>query len=466
MAIASVNPATGRTIKTYDEMTPEQAAAAVAQAHAAWRTWRKTPFGSRAALMKKAAAILRERKDQLAKLMALEMGKPLKQGIAEAEKCAWVCEYYAANAEAQLAPEEVRTDAAKSYVAFEPLGVVLAVMPWNFPLWQVYRFAAPALMAGNAGVLKHASNVPGCALAIEEMFAQAGFPQGAFRTLLIGSRHVQAVIEHPLVRAVTLTGSTPAGESVAAQAGAVVKKTVLELGGSDPYVVLEDADLDAAAETCVASRLINSGQSCIAAKRFIVVERVRAAFTEKFVTRMKARKVGDPLADGTDVGPLARRDLRDGLHEQVRASLDRGAKLLLGGEVPSGDGAYYPPTVLANVTPGMPAYDDELFGPVAAIIAASDEQDAVRIANDTIFGLGAAVFTQDAARGERVARELEAGTTFVNGAVASDPRLPFGGIKKSGYGRELGSFGIREFVNVKTVFVKQAARAVAKPVAE
>ena len=466
MAIASVNPATGRTIKTYDEMTPEQAAAAVAQAHAAWRTWRKTPFASRAALMKKAAAILRERKDQLAKLMALEMGKPLKQGIAEAEKCAWVCEYYAANAEAQLAPEEVRTDAAKSYVAFEPLGVVLAVMPWNFPLWQVYRFAAPALMAGNAGVLKHASNVPGCALAIEEMFAQAGFPQGAFRTLLIGSRHVQAVIEHPFVRAVTLTGSTPAGESVAAQAGAVVKKTVLELGGSDPYVVLEDADLDAAAETCVASRLINSGQSCIAAKRFIVVERVRAAFTEKFVTRMKARKVGDPLADGTDVGPLARRDLRDGLHEQVRASLDRGAKLLLGGEVPSGDGAYYPPTVLANVTPGMPAYDDELFGPVAAIIAASDEQDAVRIANDTIFGLGAAVFTQDTARGERVARELEAGTTFVNGAVASDPRLPFGGIKKSGYGRELGSYGIREFVNVKTVFVKQAARAVAKPVAE
>src|SRR5439155_18400680 len=436
MAITSINPATGKTIKTYDEMTPEQAAAAVAQAHETWRTWRATSFAERAKPMKKTAEMLRKRKDELAKLMAVEMGKPLMQGAAEAEKCAWACDYYADNAEAHLAPDVIKTEGAKSSVAFEPLGVVLAVMPWNFPLWQVYRFAAPALMAGNAGVLKHASNVPGCALAIEEMFAQAGFPQGAFRTLLIGSRHVQAVIEHPLVRAVTLTGSTAAGESVAAQAGAVVKKTVLELGGSDPYVVLEDADLDAAAETCVASRLINSGQSCIAAKRFIVVERVRAAFTEKFVTRMKARKVGDPLADGTDVGPLARRDLRDGLHEQVRASLDRGAKLLLGGDVPSGDGAYYPPTVLANVTAGMPAYDDELFGPVAAIIAASDEQDAVRIANDTILGVGAAVFTQDAARGERVARELEAGTTFVNGAVASDPRLPFGGIKKSGYGRE------------------------------
>jgi succinate-semialdehyde dehydrogenase/glutarate-semialdehyde dehydrogenase len=454
MGITSVNPATGRTIKTYQEMTPGEAAAAVAQAHATWRTWRTTPFGERARLMRNTAEILRARKDELATLMAVEMGKPRKQGAAEAEKCAWACEYYAENAEAQLAPDVIKTDGSKSYVAFEPLGVVLAVMPWNFPLWQVYRFAAPALMAGNVGVLKHASNVPGCALVIEEIFNQAGFPGGAFRTLLIGSRQVQAVIEHPLVRAVTLTGSTPAGKAVAAQAGAVLKKTVLELGGSDPYVVLEDADLDHAVPTCVAARLINGGQSCIAAKRFIVVEPVLAAFTEKFVALMKAKRVGDPLLEGTDVGPQARHDLRDDLHEQVLASVARGATLLLGGEIPPGEGAYYPPTVLAEVKPGMPAYDQELFGPVAAIIRAKDEADAARMANDSIFGLGAAVFTRDAERGERIARTLEAGATFVNAAVASDPRLPFGGIKESGYGRELGSYGIKEFVNVKTVYVK------------
>jgi succinate-semialdehyde dehydrogenase/glutarate-semialdehyde dehydrogenase len=382
------------------------------------------------------------------------MGKPLKQGAAEVEKCALGCDYYADNAEAHLAPDTIKTENSKSYVAFEPLGVVLAIMPWNFPLWQVYRFAAPALMAGNVGVLKHASNVPGCALVIEEIFTQAGFPEGVFRTLLIGNKQVQAVIEHPLVRAVTLTGSTAAGKTVAAQAGAVLKKTVLELGGSDPYVVLEDADLDHAVQTCVNSRLINSGQSCIAAKRFVVVEPVLAAFTDRFVALMKTKKAGDPLIEGTDVGPQARRDLRDDLHKQVIASIERGATLLLGGEVPPGKGAYYPATVLADVKPGMPAYDEELFGPVAAIIGAKDEEDAVRIANDTIFGLGAAVFTKDAKRGERIARKLEAGATFVNRSVASDPRLPFGGIKESGYGRELGGYGIKEFVNVKTVCVK------------
>jgi succinate-semialdehyde dehydrogenase/glutarate-semialdehyde dehydrogenase len=454
MTITSVSPATGQPINTYDEMTPDQVAAAVAQAHDAWLTWRTTTFAVRAELMKKASGILRERKQELARLMASEMGKPLKQGVAEAEKCALACDYYAANAEAHLAPDIVHTEASKSYAAFEPLGVVLAIMPWNFPLWQVYRFAAPALMAGNVGVLKHASNVPGCALVIEEIFAQAGFPAGTFRTLLAGSKQVQAVIEHPLVRAVTLTGSTPAGKAVAAQAGAVLKKTVLELGGSDPYLVLEDADLEHAVQTCVNSRLINGGQSCIAAKRFIVVEPVRAAFTDRFVAVMKGKKVGDPFAEGTDVGPQARHDLRDTLHTQVVASLERGATLLLGGEIPSGGGAYYPPTVLANVTPGMPAYDEELFGPVAAIVGAKDEADAVRIANDTVFGLGAAVFTQDFARGERIARQLEAGSTFVNSSVASDPRLPFGGIKESGYGRELGAYGIKEFVNVKTVYVK------------
>jgi succinate-semialdehyde dehydrogenase/glutarate-semialdehyde dehydrogenase len=309
-------------------------------------------------------------------------------------------------------------------------------------------------MAGNAGVLKHASNVPGCALVIEQIFKEAGVPDNLFRTLMIGSRQVQAVIEHPLVRAVTLTGSTPAGKAVAAQAGAVLKKTVLELGGSDPYLVLEDADLDHAATTCVNSRLINSGQSCIAAKRFIVVQPVLEAFTSRFVALMKAKRMGDPLAEGTDVGPQARHDLRDSLHKQVQSSVEGGATVLLGGEIPKSEGAYYPPTVLANVKPGMPAYEEELFGPVASIISARDEDDAVRIANDSIFGLGGAVFTRDAARGERIAHRLEAGATFVNNLVASDPRLPFGGIKESGYGRELGSYGIKEFVNAKTIVVK------------
>jgi succinate-semialdehyde dehydrogenase/glutarate-semialdehyde dehydrogenase len=449
-----VNPASGATLERYDEMSPEAAGDAIARAHETWLSWRSMSFPARAALMKNAARILRERKRSLAQLTTAEMGKTLKQGIAEAEKCAWVCEYYAENAEGHLAPETIVTEGRKSYVAFEPLGVVLAIMPWNFPFWQVYRFAAPALMAGNVGVLKHASNVPGCALAIEEIFTEAGFPRGAFTTLLVGSRHVQGLIEHPRVRAVTLTGSTPAGKAVASQAGAVLKKTVLELGGSDAYIVLDDADLDQAAETCVNSRLINAGQSCIAAKRFVVVEPVLAAFTTRFVALMKAKKMGDPLADDTDLGPQARRDLRDALHQQVVASIERGATLLLGGQVPAGDGAFYPPTVLADVAPGMPAYDDELFGPVAAILKARDEADAVRIANDSVFGLGGAVFTADRARGERVARALEAGATFVNAQVASDPRLPFGGVKESGYGRELGVFGIREFVNVKTVYVK------------
>jgi succinate-semialdehyde dehydrogenase/glutarate-semialdehyde dehydrogenase len=466
MAITVTNPATGETVRTYDEMTPEQASAAVVEAHQTWLAWRDTSFAERAALMKRTAAILRSRKDELARLMATEMGKPLAQGVAEAEKCAWVCDYYADNAQAQLAPQNIPTESPESYVLFQPLGVVLAVMPWNFPLWQVYRFAAPALMAGNVGVLKHASNVPGCALAIEAMFLEAGFPRGAFRTLLIGSKQVAAVIEHPLVRAVTLTGSTPAGRDVASRAGSVLKKTVLELGGSDAYVVLDDADIESAARTCADSRLINSGQSCIAAKRFIVVTSVLDAFTRAFVARMREAKMGDPFEPGVTVGPQARRDLRDDVHKQVLASVERGATLLLGGEIPPGNGAYYPPTVLTNVTPGMPAYDEEVFGPVGAIIRAEDENDAVRIANDSVFGLGSAVFTTDLERGKRVAARLAAGSAFVNGAVASDPRLPFGGIKESGYGRELGSFGIHEFMNTKTVVVKNAGHAASAPASE
>jgi succinate-semialdehyde dehydrogenase/glutarate-semialdehyde dehydrogenase len=404
--------------------------------------------------MKKAAAILRERAREFGELMTAEMGKPVAGGVAEAEKCAWVCDYYADNAEEFLADQEVETDASRSFVTFQPIGVVLAVMPWNFPFWQVFRFAAPNLMAGNAGVLKHASNVPGCALAIEEVFRGAGFPDGLFRTLLVPGSRVDSIIENPLVRAVTLTGSTPAGRAVAEKAGEQLKKTVLELGGSDPYLILEDADLDAAAATCATARLINSGQSCIAAKRFLVVEAVREEFEERFVAAMAATKMGDPMEEDTVVGPQARGDLRDELHDQVKRSVASGARCLLGGEIPEGPGAFYPPTVLTDVRPGMPAYSEELFGPVASVIPVKGEAEAIRVANDSVFGLGAAVFTRDEERGTRIAREeLEAGACFVNAFVRSEPRLPFGGVKESGYGRELAPFGILEFVNIKTVWV-------------
>ena len=452
--IESLNPATDESIAIYEEMSPTGIEHAVGRASRAFSAWSAATIAARAVAMRRAAGLLRSGSDRYARLMAAEMGKPLAQGRSEAEKCAWACEYFAENAERFLEPEPVETDAAKSYIAFRPLGVVLAVMPWNFPFWQVFRFAAPALMAGNACLLKHASNVSGCALAIEDLLRDAGFPEDLFQVLILGANAVERVIERPEVRAVTLTGSAQAGRAVAAAAGRHLKKSVLELGGSDPYIVLEDADLDAAAETCAASRLNNSGQSCIAAKRFIVVDKVRDKFTEQFVERMRARRVGNPMEDRIDVGPLARRDLRDQLHAQVQESVKRGARPLLGGEIPSGPGSFYPATVLDRVAPGMPAYDQETFGPVAAIVAARDEADAVRIANDSSFGLGAAVFTRDAARGERLAREaLEAGSCFVNAAVRSDPRLPFGGVKESGYGRELSHFGIREFVNVKTVYV-------------
>ncbi len=455
MPIESINPANGETIEKYEEMSTEQVDAIIDQCHQAFVDWRDVPFAERARLMHAAARVLRDGKEDYARLMTAEMGKPIKQGRAEAEKCAWVCDYYADNAETFLASQAVRTDASKSFVAFEPIGVVLAVMPWNFPFWQVLRFAAPALMAGNGGILKHSSNVMGCALAIEDVFRKAGFPENLFRTLVIGGHRVAAVIESSKVMAVTLTGSTPAGQAVASKAGEMLKKTVLELGGSDPYVVLEDADLEQAVDACVTSRLINSGQSCIAAKRFIVLEKQKDAFEERYVELMKARKMGDPMEEDTDVGPQAREDLRDELHEQVKGSLAQGARLLLGGEVPDSPGAFYPPTVLSDVRKGMPAYDEELFGPVAAIIPVEDEEDAIRVANDTVFGLGAAVFTSDIQRGEEIAtKRLHAGACFVNSFVKSDPRLPFGGIKESGYGRELSDFGIREFVNIKTVYVK------------
>jgi succinate-semialdehyde dehydrogenase/glutarate-semialdehyde dehydrogenase len=454
MKLVSTDPATGEVFAEYEAASPEEAARAVDRAHEAFVAWRGAPWAERAERMRAAAGRLRARREEFARLMAREMGKPLAQGRGEIDKCAWACEYFAARAEEALRPEPAATEWRRSYVAFEPLGVILAIMPWNFPFWQVFRFAAPALMAGNAAVLKHASNVPGCARAVEEVFREAGFPEGLFAAVLAGSEAVGPLIEHPRVRAVTLTGSSAAGRSVAARAGACLKKTVLELGGSDPYVVLEDADLGRAVAVCAESRLVNSGQSCIAAKRFVVVDRVRAEFEEKLAERLGQAKVGPPGEEGVEVGPLARRDLRDALHRQVTESVARGARLVLGGRLPPGPGAFYPPTLLCDVRPGMPAYGEELFGPVAAVIGARDEAEAIRIANDSPFGLGAAVFSRDLERAERIAaRELEAGCAFVNAQVRSDPRLPFGGIKESGYGRELGTFGLREFVNVKTVVV-------------
>lgn len=455
MTMTTINPATGAKVADYPRMDAQQVQQALATAEECFQAWRQSSFAARADLMRKAAQHLRDSAPAFARLMAEEMGKPIKDGRAEVEKCAWVCEYYAEHAATFLAPERVATDASESFITYQPLGVILAVMPWNFPFWQVFRFAAPTLMAGNAGVLKHASNVPGCALAIEGVFTAAGFPPGLFTTLLVGSDAVESIIANPVVRAVSLTGSTPAGRATAAKAGALLKKCVLELGGSDPYVILEDADLAMAAATCASSRLINAGQSCIAAKRFIVVESQRHAFEKLFVDRMAAAKMGDPLDEATEVGPQARHDLRDELHQQVQKSIENGARCLLGGQIPAGAGAYYPPTVLTDVRPGMPAYDEELFGPVAAIIPVADEAEAIRVANDSCFGLGAAVFTQNLEKGRQIATtQLEAGACFVNAFVKSDPRLPFGGIKESGYGRELSHYGIREFVNIKSVYIK------------
>ncbi|NCS87591.1 MAG: succinate-semialdehyde dehydrogenase [Ignavibacteria bacterium CG2_30_36_16] len=453
--LKSINPATEKEINFYNEMTLEESSSIINSTHQSFLSWKETSFQHRSLKMKNAAQILRKKIRKYAELMTREMGKPIKQSYSEVEKCAWVCDYYADNAEGFLQDEIIKTDASKSFVSFQPLGVVLAVMPWNFPFWQVFRFAAPGLMAGNGCVLKHSSNVMGCAFAIEEIFKEAGFPENLFRSLILSSKNMKEVIEHPLIAAVTLTGSVPAGKAVAAAAGGVLKKTVLELGGSDPYIILEDSDLELAAEACVTSRLLNAGQSCIAAKRFIIHENIYNEFEKLFVEKMKSKKMGDPMDENNHIGPQARKDLRDELHEQVLESIAKGAKVLLGGKIPEEKGAYYPPTVLSNVKPGMPAYEEELFGPVAALIKAKDETDAFQIANSTIFGLGAAIFTKDKKRGEQLAIEkLDAGCCFVNEFVKSDPRLPFGGIKESGYGRELSHYGIKEFVNIKTVYVK------------
>ncbi len=453
--LQSVNPANLQTIKTYSQMQSSEVNKILNLTNRAFEEWKDTSFDHRSKLMMKAADVLRKNNEEYSKLMTLEMGKPISQSRAEVEKCAWVCEYYAENAEKFLADEIIETDASKSFVTFQPLGIVLAVMPWNFPFWQVFRFAAPGLMAGNAGILKHASNVSGCALAIEEVFRKAGFPENLFRTILVPSLQMEEVIKNEKIKAVTLTGSVPAGKAVAKTAGSVLKKTVMELGGSDPYVILEDADLEMAAETCVTARLINGGQSCIAAKRFIVVEKIYDSFEKLFVTKMKSKKMGDPFDESNHLGPQASVSLRDELHAQVEKSIELGAKLLLGGKIPVTDGAWYPPTILSNVKKGMPAFDEELFGPVAALIKAKDEAEAIQLANDSIFGLGAALFTRDVQRGEKIAKEkLQVGCCFVNAFVKSDPRLPFGGIKESGYGRELSSFGIREFVNIKTVYIR------------
>ncbi len=453
MTVASINPTTGEALETFAETTPAALERVLDQALTAYQSWRRCSYGQRAQAMREAGRLLRERKSQHARTMALEMGKPLPQGEAEAEKCAWACDYYAEHAERLLAEEPRETDASKALVRFDPIGPVLAIMPWNFPFWQVFRFAAPALMAGNAGLLKHAPNVSRCALEIEAIFREAGFPEGLFRSLILSNEAAAQVIADPRVRAVTLTGSDRAGSQVAERAGRHLKKTVLELGGSDPFLVLEDADVEQAARVAAEARLLNSGQSCIAAKRFIVVEPVANRFLNAFVPAMRTRRMGDPLAPGTQVGPQARLDLRANLHRQVEQSVQRGAQLLLGGTLPEGPGFFYPPSVLAAVAEGMPAFDEEVFGPVAAVIRVKDEAQAVRVANASRYGLGAAVWTGDPARGERLARELEVGSVFVNGLVKSDPRLPFGGVKLSGYGRELSEYGLKEFVNIKTVWV-------------
>jgi succinate-semialdehyde dehydrogenase/glutarate-semialdehyde dehydrogenase len=453
MGIASINPTTGETLKTFEALDKDQIEQRLKRAFGTFQNYRKTSFEERSTLMNRAAQILETDKNDLGRLMTLEMGKPLKAAIAEAEKCAWVCRYYAESAQLHLAEQTVETNATKSYVSFQPLGPILAVMPWNFPFWQVFRFAAPALMAGNVGLLKHASNVPQCALAIEDIFRRAGFPDGAFQTLLIGSEAVASILTDGRVVAATLTGSEPAGRSVASTAGQHLKKTVLELGGSDPFIVMSSANVDKAVETAVKARTINNGQSCIAAKRFIVADEIYDEFAAKFVRGMEALSIGDPMEESTDIGPLATPQIVNDLAHQVEKAIASGARVLTGGHKLNRPGNFFEPTVLYNLDPSTSISCEEIFGPVAILYRVTSIQDAILIANATPYGLGSAAWTNDNAEQQTFIRELDAGSVFINGMVASDPRLPFGGVKNSGYGRELAEFGIREFVNIKTVWM-------------
>lgn len=454
MAFETINPATGEKLASFDTWGETELEATLQQVHKITPQWAATSMEQRCALMRKAAQVIRDNKQKLATTITLEMGKLHKEALAEVDKCSQVCDFYADNGPAFLADEALQSDGSRSYVAYLPLGTVLAVMPWNFPLWQVLRFAAPALIAGNTGLLKHASNVPQCALAIEKIFVDAGFPQGVFRTLMISAGQVKGVIEDGRVHAVTLTGSESAGRQVAAAAGASLKKSVLELGGSDAFVVLADADLDLAVKGAVASRFLNAGQSCIAAKRFIVVEQIADEFVSRFKTATEALKKGDPMDEQTSLAPMSRVDLRDEIHQQVEKSIEQGAVAITGCTIDKEAGAFYPASILDQVKPGVCAYAEELFGPVAIVIRAKDQTDALRIANDSRFGLGGSVWTKNSERGEQFARQIESGATFVNGMVKSDPRLPFGGVKASGYGRELSQHGIREFVNAKTIWIR------------
>jgi succinate-semialdehyde dehydrogenase/glutarate-semialdehyde dehydrogenase len=453
MSIATINPATGKTLRTFEPFSAARVSEALDRAVAAYRQERRTSFADRATRMRKAAGILDAESRELGRLMTLEMGKPIKAAVAEAEKCATACRYYADNAERFLADQPVEMEGGKSWVAFQPIGAVLAIMPWNFPFWQVFRFAAPALMAGNVGLLKHASNVPQSALAIEDIFRRAGFIDGAFQTLLVGSDAIDGIIADSRVAAVTLTGSEGAGRSVAATAGRNLKKSVMELGGSDPFVVMPSADLDSAVSTAVTARMINNGQSCIAAKRFIVHEKIYDEFLKRFVAAVSAVRIGDPMDEATELGPLATAAIRDQLDQQVKESVSAGAKLATGGKKLDREGYFYAPTILTDIPPNAPAARDELFGPVAAVFRAKDLSDAIRIANGTAFGLGASTWTRDDGDRNRFIAEIESGLLFVNGMVVSDPRLPFGGVKNSGFGRELGEFGIHEFVNIKSIRV-------------
>jgi succinate-semialdehyde dehydrogenase / glutarate-semialdehyde dehydrogenase len=458
MAISSINPATGKTLQKFEETTDAELEIKLGRAVNAFHVHRKTSFADRAEKMRKAAEILERDKRAYGQMMTEEMGKTFKSAIAEAEKCALACRYYAEHAAEFLKDEPVKTEASSSYIRYLPIGPVLAVMPWNFPFWQVIRFAAPALMAGNVGLLKHASNVPRCALALEDLFQKAGFVEGAFQTLLIDSKRVAHVIDDPRIRAVTLTGSEGAGISVASQAGKQLKKAVLELGGSDPFIVMPSANIEEAAKTAVVARNINNGQSCIAAKRFIVHEKVYPEFEKRMVARFKELKVGDPMREDTDVGPLANEAGLKGVAEQVERSIKAGAKLLVGGKKLEGPGFYYAPTALTDIPESAPAYREEVFGPVALLFKVRTIEEAIAVANDSTFGLGSSVWTNDPLERERFVNEIEAGQTFVNAMVASDPRLPFGGVKRSGFGRELGAVGIREFVNIKSVVVHDVAQ--------